>query len=148
MLTRWLDLDDTFSLLNAFERQMNHHFEPANRSTFARSSAFSFEDRDGVLVLTASLPGLKREELDITLEGEVLTLKATRRTAAPEGYKVVRSERSPLELHRQFELPCRVDVDAVTAELADGILTLTLPKAPEAKPRKIELNRRETPTQN
>ena len=142
MLNRWLDFDDTVSLFNAFGRQLNHSFERPSRGSDDAGVALTFEDRGEHLVFTAVLPGVGKDELDITLEGDVLTVKAERKSRPSEKHQVVRAERRAHALHRRIELPCRVSADAVVADIEDGVLTVTLPKAPEAKPRQIAIGRR------
>lgn len=130
MLARFFD-SDPFSLFDAFERQM---------STRARSlgGLSVTEDQDAFHVV-AALPGFKKEDVQMTLEGDVLTLKATRKTDVPKDYKLVRSERGASSFERQISFASPLAADAIDATLEDGVLTIKLPKAPEAKPRKIAL---------
>jgi HSP20 family protein len=141
---RFTTLSDPFSMMTAFEKQMNQIFDAPSRRPFTTptrvASELGLEDRGEALVVTASVPGIRREEIDIMVEGDVLTLKGERKTDAPEGYRLVRAERGALRLFRQVELPCRVSADAASADLSNGVLTITLPKAPEARPRKIAIH--------
>jgi len=143
MLTRFFDLNDTFSLMDAFERQVANAFQDAPRA-FGRaapsSNAPSLHDDGDKLTFVAALPGFAKNSIDVSLEGDVLTVKAERKLEVPKDAKVVRRERESYQFLKQFELGVPVQADAVEAAFADGILTVTLPKAPEAKPRKIQIS--------
>lgn len=86
------------------------------------------EDKDNLSV-TAELPGVAREDINVELTDDVLSLTATRK----QGEQSVACARS-------FTLPCAVQADKITAGLKDGVLRLTLPKAEAVKPRKIAIN--------
>lgn len=88
--------------------------------------------------LVAQVPGLGPDDLDLRVEGERVTLKATRpEEPLAEGERVLTSERSPRELERTFTLPFAIDAEAVRARLADGVLELELPKAASERPKRI-----------
>jgi HSP20 family molecular chaperone IbpA len=95
-----------------------------------------YETADG-LVVKADLPGVAKEGLDIRVENSLLTIRGKAAHAAP-GDSVYR-EYGLVNFFRQFELNERVDQNKISAELKCGVLTLNLPKAEEAKPRKIEV---------
>jgi HSP20 family protein len=84
------------------------------------------------------VPGIKPEDLDVTLERRVLTIKGRRRFEANQGEHVVLGRRYG-EFTRVFELPEGIAEDQLRAEIADGVLTLSVPKHPAAKPRKIQV---------
>ncbi len=122
-------------MMNALEREMDHLFVPPGRGSFG----LGFRDDGDSLVLQADLPGLDEADVDLSLDNDILTLRAQRRSLAPEGARTVRTERAAIPSQR-YELPCRVDGDAATAAMKDGVLTITLPKAKEARPRRIALS--------
>jgi len=96
-----------------------------------------YEDKDSVVV-RAELPGMKKEDIEISLHDGVLTLSGERK--AEEKYKgatACRSERFVGRFQRTLTLPTAVNGDKVSATYSDGILTVTLPKAEEAKPKHI-----------
>lgn len=95
-----------------------------------------YETEDGLLV-KADLPGVAREGLDVRVENSLLTIRGKAAHVAP-GDPVYR-EYGLVNFFRQFELNERVDQSKISAELKHGVLTLTLPKAEEAKPRQIEV---------
>jgi HSP20 family protein len=105
------------------------------------------EDGDH-LTVEAELPGFKKEDVDITLENQTLTITAQRKVEQqqptqqegrqPHGAYLLR-ERRYTRFQRSFTLPDTVDEQTVNAKLQDGILTITLNKRPETKPRKIQV---------
>lgn len=95
-----------------------------------------YETTNG-LVVTADLPGVAKEGLDVRVENNLLTIRGKAAHAAP-GDPVYR-EYGLVNFFRQFELNEKVDQSKISAELKHGVLTLNLPKAEEAKPRKIEV---------
>lgn len=95
-----------------------------------------YETADG-LVVKADLPGVSKEGLDVRVENNLLTIRGKAAHAAP-GDSVYR-EYELVNFFRQFELNERVDQSKISADLKHGVLTLNLPKAEEAKPRKIEV---------
>lgn len=97
-------------------------------------------ETDEALVLTAELPGLSKEDVDITLENNVLSIRGERKfekEATQENYH--RVERSYGAFSRSFTLPSNLVSDKVHASFSDGLLRVEIPKAEEAKPRKITI---------
>lgn len=91
-------------------------------------------------VLSVELPGVNKEDVKISLEGGLLTLTGERKAPGiPEGARWLRSEIVNGKFVRTLELPHPVDPKAVTAELKNGILSVILPKAEEARPREITI---------
>lgn len=99
-------------------------------------------DTGETLQLTAELPGVDEGNVDVALDGARLTLKGEKR-AESRGEKDgwYRAERSYGAFERTLELPCEIDEAKVAARLANGVLTVTLPKAARALPRKIDVRR-------
>jgi HSP20 family molecular chaperone IbpA len=104
--------------------------------TWPRVSLF---DTGTALVLTADVPGLAEKDLKLTVHQDVLTLSGERKSDAPEGYSTHRRERAPASFSRSFALPSKVDAEKTTAQLKNGVLTVTLSKVPEAQPRQIQV---------
>ncbi len=96
-----------------------------------------YETNDG-LVVVADLPGVNKDGLSIEVKDDVLTLQG-RTQHAIQG-RPVYQEFELLSFFRQFQLSDSVDVQQISAELKHGVLTLNLPKAERAKPRKIEVS--------
>ncbi len=156
MMTRISDVDRTFAAMDELRRRMERAFDEyegrGNQGsprgffegfdfgpgrTVATWPRISVYDTGAALVLYAEVPGLKESDIKIEIAQDVLSLSGERKQDAPEGYAVHRRERAPVKFARSLALPCKVDVDKSTATVADGILTLTLPKTPEAQPRQI-----------
>lgn len=90
-------------------------------------------------LITAELPGLTREQIRIDLHDGRLTLTGRRDSRAPcEQYHQV--ERGHGEFARAFTLPPSVDASGIVAELRDGVLSITVPKAPEVAPRRVAVS--------
>jgi HSP20 family protein len=87
----------------------------------------------------AELPGLKMSDLEILVLGRELTIKGRRAASNVEGATYHRQERASGEFSRTVRLPVPIDSEKVAAALKDGVLAVTLPKTPEAKPRRIEI---------
>jgi len=103
--------------------------------------AVNIYDLEEEFLLTAQLPGVSADELELSVAGGVLTMSGTRARATgvpEESYR--RTERPAGGWERSFHLPDRVLDDEMTAELNHGILMLHFPKAPVAKPRQIPVN--------
>jgi len=91
--------------------------------------------------IVMDLPGIRRGDLQISVEHQSLTVKAERKVDVPEGFESRRRERkSSLEFTRSFRLGNGVDTEAIVANLEDGVLRLTLPKSAQGLPRRIEVN--------
>jgi HSP20 family protein len=117
--------------------------ESALQRSLATSRAFPalnvWQEGDNILA-EAELPGLKSEDIEISVVGNELTIKGRRPETKDEGTAFHRRERGTGEFTRVVRLPVEVDADKVQASLQDGVLRLTLPKAEAAKPRKIQVN--------
>ncbi len=90
--------------------------------------------------LEMDLPGVRNQDLDISVEDDTLTVKAERSLEVPEGYRSRRSEMNgKMSWRRSFQLGSAVDVEKIGARLEHGILTVTLPKSEKSLPRRIEV---------
>lgn len=136
MLSVW----DPFADLNRVQREIeNKFFGPRNRPADFAPAVDVHEDEES-LVVRAELPGVKREDIDIQVDGNVLTLKGERKLEAEqENRRYHRIERSYGSFVRQFQVPTNIDATNIDAQLSDGVLTLRLPKKAELKARKIEV---------
>ena len=138
MFSMFTDMNDTMQWMGSLEREVERAFSRRARPAFEARDYVLHDDGDTLRFVT-DLPGIAEDDVKLVLENEVLSLEATRTNVPPEGYALVRSERRPLQFSRAVELPCAVRAEAVTAKLEDGVLTVRLPKAPEAQPRKIPI---------
>ena len=99
-----------------------------------------FETENHDLVLKAEIPGLTREDIEVTVENNALVLKGTKKFEAEvkeENYR--RIERSYGQFHRSFTLPTTVDTARVSADFKNGVLTVKLPYREDARPRTINV---------
>ena len=90
--------------------------------------------------LKFELPGVSKENLDITINGDEMEVKADIDRSEPEGKELKYTEYTPNNFYRKFRIGNDIDTNKVNATLEDGILTLVLQKAEEAKPKKIKIN--------
>jgi HSP20 family protein len=140
----WSPLDQLSTLRN----EINRIFESPLADFGGATEAFNtwapaldlYEDKDN-LVVTAEVPGMKKEDIDISLHEDSLTIAGERKEEKQYGEnETSRAERFYGRFQRTIALPKAVDAGQVKAAYKDGILTVTLPKAPEAKPRQIEVS--------
>ena len=100
-----------------------------------------YQNGDHEVVLMAELPSMKREDIDITVDGGTLTIKGEKRVASDlKEEQFHRIERRYGSFSRSFSLPQTVDAGKVAAEYKDGVLTVRLPMREEAKPRQIKVD--------
>jgi HSP20 family molecular chaperone IbpA len=97
------------------------------------------EDAQGI-TLYADLPGVSRDRLDLQVEADTLTIEAEADLTLPEGLNSQHTEVGLARFRRVFTLSKELDADKVSAELAQGVLKLTIPKAGHAQPRRIPVN--------
>ena len=96
-------------------------------------------ETNGAYVLTAELPGLRVEDIEITVERDRLTLRGERRIDHPQDASLHRVERRGGAFRRTVQLPVEVDGEKVEAAYRNGVLTLRIPKAPQHQPRRINV---------
>ena len=136
---------DPFGEMDRFRREMGKLIDAFNvgrRSDQVAGvfPALNVSDDEDNLYVRAELPGVAPEDIEITTKESNLILEGERKTTA-EGEKVPyhRREREAGTFRRIISLPTRVDADKITAVCKNGVLTVTLPKAAETKPRQIEV---------
>jgi HSP20 family protein len=104
--------------------------------------SFEVKETKDAYVFKADLPGIREEDLDLSLTGNRLTVSGKREEEQrEEAERYFAFERSYGSFSRSFTLPEGVDVEHANAELRDGVLTLSLPKRPEVKPKRIEVKK-------
>jgi HSP20 family protein len=137
---------EPWSLLSQLQRELERSMDPGRAaadtagtvSTAEWTPAVDIKEEPNRYVLLADLPGVSPDEIDITLENGVLTLKGTRDTEARsqrEGYK--RVERVFGTFYRRFSLPDTADADGVGARYNGGVLEIAIPKKSLVQPKKI-----------
>ncbi len=134
---RW----DPFRDLQREVGRLFESMEPAQHWRVARGvPPINLYDAGEQYILTAQLSGVGPDEVDLSITGETLTMRGDRKRSegvAEESYR--RQERQFGRWTRTVTLPDRVDSTKVSATFADGVLTVTLPKAEEARPRQISV---------
>jgi HSP20 family protein len=134
---RWSNLRD----------ELNSFFELPFWSSFARtgqlftgwSPALDLYQSNDNVIAVVELPGMRKEDIEISLHDGTLTISGERKRDSANGEKAERTERYIGAFRRSITLPTRVDANKVSATYRDGILTVTLPKAEEVKPKQIQV---------
>lgn len=109
-----------------------------NRSNYPPLNAWIGDEG---LIVTAEIAGVDPDDIQLTVENEMLILSGTREPEElPENARQRRRERGHGEFSRTLELPFRIDASAVEATASNGVLQIVLPRLPEEKPRKISVN--------
>jgi len=103
---------------------------------FAAMDAYRHGDE---VVASFDLPGVDPASIDLEVDQNVLTVKAERHRELPEGSEVICSERSEGTVTRQVYLGDTLDIEHISARYDDGVLSVTIPVAEEARPRKVEI---------
>lgn len=102
--------------------------------------ALDLAEYENEFVVVAELPGVNKEDLKITVENGILTIRGVRKPyEIPQDARVILNEMRVQEFSRSMELPHEVDIDKVSAELQNGLLRITLPKTEEARARTIQI---------
>jgi HSP20 family protein len=117
-------------------RDMSAREESRLREGYLKPAVDIFETEEG-LTLVADLPGVSQEQLEVDIVQGLLTLRG-KAEGGMSGDDLYR-EFTRANYYRQFQIPNEIEVSRVSAELKDGVLTLQLPKAEAAKPRRIEI---------
>ncbi|HVJ27068.1 MAG TPA: Hsp20/alpha crystallin family protein [Vicinamibacterales bacterium] len=140
-MVRW---EPTRELASMEIDRLNRMFSNFYNEQFGRSgwvpAVDIYETENHEIVLKAELPEMKREDIAITFENQVLTIRGERKfdeTVSRESYQ--RIERSYGAFSRSFTIPSTIDAAAISASYKDGVLTVKLPQREEAKPKQIEV---------
>ncbi|GLI34061.1 Hsp20/alpha crystallin family protein [Desulforhabdus amnigena] len=147
-IIRWSDYPEVPNPMREIERlhkEMNRLFSDLGLRSMSPFQVGVYpavnvsEDTQNIYV-RAELPGLKSEDLEISVEGDTLTLRGERKLKeAGEGVNYHRREREAGRFRRILTLPTKIDPNAVDASLKDGVLKIVLPKAPEVLPKQIQV---------
>jgi HSP20 family protein len=139
-LIRWQPRQ-TFSVNSEIDKLVNQFWnEPLRYKGQATFPKVDIAENDQAFVLQAELPGMKRSEINVSLEDGVLTVAGERKPEdEKEGKNYVHRERTYGSFKRSFRLGKEVQADTISAAYTEGVLTVTLPKVEEVKPRQIEV---------
>lgn len=139
MLTRWNDFGIFPSLgfrdSPRLSRDLDRLFFALERPQ-TLAPRVTFEEREEAWVLRSELPGFNEKEIELSVTGSTVTLKVERKAEA-KAEAQEQAQAASYRFERSFELPTKVDADKVSAELKLGVLTVTLPKAAETRPKQI-----------
>lgn len=146
-ITRFDPLGEMVSLRSAMDRLFEDSFvSPLTWRTLANGNegvtpAIDVHETADDLVVTAAMPGVKPEDVEITMTGQTLVLRGEfKADEKVERDQYLYRERRYGNFSRSLQLPVRVEGDKAHADFTDGILTLRIPKAEEVKPRQIRIN--------
>lgn len=146
-ITRFDPIGEMVSLRHAMDRLFDDSFvSPVGwRTLGSRSEAISpaldVHENDDEIVVTCALPGVKADDVEITITGQDLTLRGELKTDDEvTNDQYLYRERRFGTFHRTLQLPVRVHGERAEASFTDGVLTLRIPKAEEVKPRQIRIN--------
>ena len=140
-VVRW----NPFREMAAMQSALDRIFDDTWRSTWPSFSggnllAFDVHETDQGYTAVVALPGLTPDQINVRLEDGVLTVSADiPQPTTPENARVLMQERTFGKFSRSVQLPQAVDANKVEATYENGILTLTLPKSPEAQPKQIPI---------
>jgi HSP20 family protein len=146
-LTRWEPINDITNLSQRMDRVFEElmgrslrRLADEDRLRGSWSPAVNILEKKDAIVITADLPGLKAEEVEITVDNGVLTIRGERRLEeAADGETYHRVERVYGMFERTFTLPNSVDVNKIDAKFRNGEMVVTLPKREESKPRAVKV---------
>ena len=136
-LDRWSNLRD--ELNSFFDMPFWSSFGRAGQLFTGWSPALDLYESGDHFVAVVELPGMRKEDIEISLHDGTLTIAGERKSSSSNGERAERTERYVGSFRRSISLPARVDANKVSATYRDGILTVTLPKPEEAKPKRIDV---------
>jgi HSP20 family protein len=150
-LTRWDPFREMWSLRNVMDRMMDHWLEPSWSQTagwqpMSWDLALDVAETEDDFVVKASLPGINPDDLEITYNNNLLTIQGeVKEEKDVEEQRYHLRERRYGSFSRSLSLPTSVKADAIEASYEAGVLTLRLPKAEEAKPKRIPVHNAQSP---
>lgn len=144
-IVRWEPFRDLLTTQDRFNRLFNETFSRAFGDEELTPQAWmppvDIYETDDSIVLKAELPGINPDDVEVRVEDNTLYLKGERKfEKETQQGNLHRVERSYGTFNRSFALPGSIEADKVQAKYKDGILTLTMPKREEAKPKTIKIN--------
>jgi len=141
-ITRWDPFREAVTLREAMDRLFEDSYVPARRQAEQREQVWRLPLDAYItaeeIVIVANMPGVKPEKVEITIEGDTLTIKGER-PAPLENVDYVLQERSYGKFQRTLNINIPVDANKAEAKFEDGLLTLVVPKAEAVKPKTIQV---------
>jgi len=123
---------------DVFEQMMQRLFEDFPAETVGGGYPVDIREEDGHLIVDAEMPGFKRDEIDVSVADDMLTIRAERTAEQHKGRPHLQ-ERQFTRVQRSFRLPAAVDPDSVDAKLEGGVLHLDMKESESERVRKIEV---------
>ena len=120
---------------NEVERMFDNVFSTGNGTQ--NFPSLNMVEGDNTIYVEAELPGVKMEDLEVTVQDGMLIISGRRDVTTPDGASTLRRERGVLEFDRSISLPTNIEVEGTNAVLRNGILTLELPKSVNARARQV-----------
>jgi len=136
-MNRWNPVRDMITMREAMDRMMDESLRSRNQPNAAWLLPVDAYVTQDAIVLQTDVPGLKPEELQVTLEGDTVTIRGEVKGSAEQKYLL--RERATGRFERTLTINTPIDASKVEAQFDLGVLTLTLPKAEAVKPRQIEI---------
>jgi HSP20 family protein len=138
---RWSGSFDPWLPLRQLQRELERWSGPQSRGigggAYPPINVYNSED---AVVVQCEMAGVDEKDLDVSITGDTLTIKGTKRIDEPDDARYIQRERGWGEFTRTVVLGESVDGDKISANLSGGVLTVRLPKSAAAKPRQIEVN--------
>ncbi|MFC1523169.1 Hsp20/alpha crystallin family protein [Thermodesulfobacteriota bacterium] len=135
----WTDFEKMRREMERFARGFSREAGPQSRATVY--PATNITEDDETIIVRSEVPGVSPEELNISVEGETLTIQGERRSCIiDKQHSYHRREIDCGTFSRAIPLPSRINIDTVQAIIKDGIITVVLPKADEVKPKQISVS--------
>ncbi len=136
-LFNWTTPWQTFDLLTQQLDRAWEDLEQFGASPVTNAQPSELNDKGGELVLKVELPGISKDGVELSVSGDSVLVRASREVEVPEGYSAHRRERTSYQFEHAWKLPVSVEAQKAEAQLHDGVLTVTMPKSPNALPKQV-----------
>ncbi len=131
---------EPWNLISQLHKELERNMVEGSTATAEWAPSVDIKEDKDKFVIHADIPGVKPEDIDVSMENGILTIKGEKKTEAEterEDYK--RMERTYGSFYRRFNLPDTANSDAISAQTKHGVLELTIPKKAEVQPKKISV---------
>jgi len=140
MISRWDPFRDLSVLQDRINRIFSEHSRAEEPGSRTWAPVVDILETPSDLIVRAEIPGAKREEIDVEVTAESLTIRGERKFDTENKDQYLRVERPYGPFQRSFSIGVPVQADKVKATYKDGILEIVVPKAEEVKPKKIQID--------
>jgi HSP20 family protein len=144
-IERWQPFSEMVSLRDAMNSLLQESFVQPNEARSERGAAtytlpLDVTEAEDDFMIRASLPGIKPEDVQTTVLGDTVTIRGDRSVAEENGHHWLLRERRSGPFQRSLNMGTPIDADKASAQFEDGVLTLTLPKSEQARPKPIKFS--------